>query len=339
MKAVVSRTYGTPDVLRFENVDKPVPKNGDVLVRNNASVVTAAECAARSGTPYFSRLHFGLRKPKWPVLGANFAGQVDEVGSSVTRFRVGDRVAGVNVKDFGAHAEYLLVPEDGVIALSPTNLTHEQTVAAFDGSLTALPFLRDTAHLQRGQTVLINGASGAVGTAAVQVARFYGATVTAVCSTQNLKLVASLGADTVIGYTTQDFTRTLASYVVIFDAVGKSSFRRCHGILKRGGIYLTTVPTLAILLQTMWTSRFRKKKVGIVFTGLAKPDAMRENLVFLGELADAGILVAVIGMTHSLARTAEAHRYVDTKRKTGSAVITISLSRNPATSTLKDQDL
>lgn len=323
MKAITSRTYGTPDVLQLEDVLKPVPTDRDVLVRNHASVVTAAETAARSGTPRFARLHFGLRKPKWPILGANFAGRVDAVGSAVTRFQVGDRVAGVNVTDFGAHSEYLLVPEDGVIAVSPAGLSDEETVAAFDGSLTALPFLRDAAHLQRGQSILINGASGAVGTAAIQLAKHYGATVTAVCSTRNLELVKALGADRAIDYTTEDFTESRDSYDVVFDAVGKSSFAKCRSILKPNGIYLTTVPSLAILAQMLFTSRFRRKKAAIVFTGLAKPPVMRENLVLLGQLAEAGRLVPVIGTTHPLAHTAEAHRHVDTQHKTGSAVITI----------------
>jgi len=323
MRAVVSRTYGSPDVLRLENVETPVPREADVLVRNAASVVTAAETAARSGLPYFARLHFGLRKPKWPILGANFAGRVEAVGSAVTGFSPGDRVAGVNVTDFGAHAEFLLVPEDGVISLSPANLSDDETVAAFDGSLTALPFLRDAAALKPGQSILINGASGAVGTAAVQLAKYYGATVTAVCSTPNLELVRSLGADRTIDYTAQNFTATGDTYDVVFDAVGKSSFARCRGVLTPAGIYLTTVPTPAILLQMLWTSRFGAKKAAIVFTGLAKAAIMRENLVFLRHLAETGKLVAVIGSTHSLADAAEAHRLVDTQHKTGSAVIAI----------------
>lgn len=323
MKAIVSRTYGTPDVLHLEDVETPVTQDGDVLVRNYASVVTAAESAARSGIPYFSRFHFGLRRPRWTILGANFAGRVEVVGSAVTRFRPGDRVAGVNVRDFGAHAEYLLVPEDGVISFSPVSLTDEETVAAFDGSLTALPFLRDAAGLKEGQSILINGASGAVGTAAIQLARHYGATVTAVCSTPNLDLVTRLGAHHVVDYTTQDFTAVDESYDVVFDAVGKSSFARCRGILKPDGIYLTTVPTPSILVQTLWTSRFRRKRAAIVFTGLAEPAVMRENLVFLRHLTDAGELVPVIGSTHSLAHTADAHRCVDTQRKTGSAVVVI----------------
>lgn len=329
MKAIVFRTYGGPEVLRLEEVATPVPTDGEVLVRNHASVVTAAVCAARSGSPFMARLYFGLRRPKWPVLGTNFSGDVQAVGSSVTRFRVGDRVSGVNVTNFGAHAEYLLVSEDGVIAPKPANLTDEEAVAVFDGSITALPFLRDSARLRPGQSILINGASGAVGTAAIQLAKYYGATVTAVCSTANLELVKKLGADTVIDYTTTDFTRNRASYDVIFDAVGKSSFTRCRAALKRGGIYLTTVPSLAILVQMLWTSRIGKRRAAIAFTGLAKPVEMAKNLAFVGELAESGTFVPVIGTVHPLQRAAEAHRHVDTGRKSGSAVLTIGIGLAP----------
>lgn len=322
MKAMVSRAYGSPDVVKLEDIAKPVPRDNDVLVRNFASVVTAAECAARAGSP-MARMYFGLRRPKWPILGSNFSGEVDAVGTSVTRFRVGDRVSGANVSDFGAHAEYLRVPEDGVIGPKPANLTDEQSVAVFDGSLTALPFLRDGARLRAGQSILINGAAGAVGTAAIQLAKYYGAHVTAVCSTSNIELVTSLGADTAIDYTKQDFTLHTDSYDVIFDAVGKSSFTRSRPALKRGGIYLTTVPSPAILLQMLWTSRSARKRASIKFTGLAKPAAMAKDLHFMRELAESGKFVPAIGITFPLERAAEAHRLVDTGRKAGSAVVTI----------------
>jgi NADPH:quinone reductase-like Zn-dependent oxidoreductase len=327
MKAIVSRTYGSPEhVLRVEEVAKPVPKAGEVLVRNRASVVTAALCEARAGT-LLTRLYFGLTKPKWPILGTNFSGVVDSAGTSVTRFQVGDYVSGVNVTDFGAHAEYVLVSEDGVITPKPANLTDEEAVAVFDGSVTALPFLRDAARLRPGQSILINGASGAVGTAAIQLAKYYGATVTAVCSSANLELVRSLGADTVIDYRAADFTANRNTYDVIFDAVGTSSFSRSRSALKFGGVYLRTVPTLAILVQMLWTSKIGRKKAAIAFTGLAKPAQMVKNLVFIGDLAASGKFVPVIDTIHPMERAAEAHRHVETARKTGSAVITIGIAQ------------
>ena len=323
MKAITARRYGPPEVLSLEELPTPVPKRNEILVRNFASVVSSAECSARAARPWITRLHFGLRAPKWPVLGGTFSGVVDAIGPGVTRFQVGDPVAGLNVTDFGAHAEYLLVPEDGVIVPKPVGLTDEQVVAVFDGSPTALPFLRDHANLRTGQSILINGASGAVGTAAVQLAKHSGATVTAVCSAGNAALVRSLGADVVLDYRAPGFSLPRASYDVVFDAVGTSSFRRSRAALKRGGIYLTTVPSVAILLQSLWTKKIGSRRAAIVFTGLAKPAEMAKNLTVLGRLAESGRLVPVIDTVHLLAEAAAAHRHVGTGHKAGSAVLTM----------------
>lgn len=323
MKASVYRNYGSPEVLHLEEVKRPEPGAGEVLVRNRASVVTAAECAARSGKPFIARLFFGPLRPRIAILGSNFAGEIAAVGEGVTQFRMGERVFGANVKQFGAHAEYLLVPADGIIVRTPDSLTDAEAVAVFDGSFTALPFLRDSAGIRSGQTVLVNGASGAVGTAAVQLANHYGAIVTGVCSSANVELVTSLGANAVIDYGKHDFTKNHAAYDVIFDAVGKSSFRRSRRALKPGGIYLTTVPSLAILVQMLWTSRFGSRKAGIAFTGLRTTADIATDLAIIAEQAAAGALVPVIDATFDLAETARAHRYVETERKRGSAVISI----------------
>ena len=245
-------------------------KEHDVLIRNHATVVSAAECTARGGKDPAARLYFGLTRPRFPVLGTSFAGEVHAVGSAVTRYRVGDQVMGSVGPTLGAHAEYVRVSEDGVIARKPANLSWTDAVAIFDGGLTALPFLRDSARLTRGQSILINGASGAVGTAAVQLAKHLGAAVTAVTSSANLELVKSLGADEAIDYTVEDFTKSGRLYDVVFDAVGKSSYTRSRKLLKPGGIYLTTVPSLPILLQMLWTSKIGKTKAAIAFTGLRK---------------------------------------------------------------------
>jgi len=323
MKAMTYYSYGAPEVLALDDVPKPVPQENEVLVRNHASVVSAVDVQARAADPAITRLHFGLVKPKWPVLGATFSGVVDSVGGAVTRFKPGDAVSGVNVAGFGAHAEYILLPQDGVITATPTGLTHEQTVAVFDGSLTALPFLRDHAQLRRGQSILINGASGAVGTAAVQLAKYYGATVTAVCSAGNATLVRSLGADTVIDYHRTDFTTAKNTYDVIFNAVAKSSFRRSRGALKKTGIYLTTVPSPTILAEMFWTSRFGTRKAVIAFTGLAKPAAMTADLKFIAGLAGSGQYSPVIDTVDAFEDAAAAHRHVASGRKAGSAVLAI----------------
>lgn len=321
MKAVVSRHYGPPESLTVDSIPRPVAGPAEVLIRNHASVVTAAVVEARRGLP-LARLYFGLTGPKWPVLGTNFSGVVEAVGDSVTRFAVGDRVAGVKVAGFGAHAQYLAVDQDAVIALAPTGLTDSEAVAVFDGAITALPFLRDGARLASGQTILINGAAGAIGSAAIQLAKHFGAHVTAVCSAGNLDTVRSLGADVAIDYATEDFTRARDRYDVVFDTVAKSSFLRSRRSLTRDGIYLTTVPSPVILAQMAFTSRFGRRKAAILFTGLAKPEAMARDLVTIGDLAQRGIVVPVIGAVHAMEDAAQAHRLVQSGHKRGSAVLT-----------------
>lgn len=323
MRAVVSRSYGGPEMLVLEEVARPTPQAGELLIRNHASVVTAAICHARAGKDLATRLYFGLRTPKWPILGTNFAGVVAAAGSGVTRFRVGDRVSGTSGTNFGAFAEYIVVAADGSIVPTPAYLSDAEAVAVFDGAVTALPFLRDSARLRAGQSVLVNGASGAVGTAAIQLAKHFGATVTAVCSTANLDLVRALGADAVIDYTTTDFTETADAYDVVFDTVATSSFLRSRRALKRGGIYLTTVPSPSILLQMLWTARIGHKRAAIAFTGLATPAELAANLAFIAELTESGAFVPVIGAEYPFEEAGEAHRLVDSGRKTGSAVIVI----------------
>ena len=330
MRAVVSRSYGPPDCVEIEEIARPVPRAQEVLVRNRASVVTAAMVEARRGAA-MARLYFGVTRPKWPVLGTNFAGTVEAVGGDVTRFAVGDRVTGVNVVGFAAHAEYVVAPEAGVIIRTPDWLSDIDAVAAFDGSVTALPFLRDRARLAPGQSILINGAAGAVGSAAVQLAKYYGARVTAVCSNANGEAVRALGADVVIDYAAEDFTDARDRYDVIFDAVGKSSFTRSRRALTRDGLFLTTVPSPAILGWMAWTSRFGRRKAAIEFTGLAGQDEMAKNLVFLGALAESGALVPFIGRTDRMEDAALSHQYVESGHKRGSAVITFGhVVRQPA---------
>ena len=319
MKAIVYRKYGSPDVLELKEVAKPAPKEHEILIHIHAAAVTPADIAFRKGEPFLTRFFTGLRRPKG-IPGVEFAGDIEAVGTSVTRFQKGDQVFGITGTGFGAHAEYKCLGEEGVVTSKPTTLTYEEAVAVCDGALTALVFLRDEAHIQPGQKVLINGASGAVGASAVQLAKDFGAEVTGVCSTTNGAMVKSVGADTVIDYGKEDFTKNGESYDIIFDAVGKSSFSRCQGSLTPRGVYLATVPTLAILLQTMWTAKIGSKKAIFATTGLKQRKA---NLIFLRELVEAGKLQAVIDRRYPLEHIAEAHRYVENGHKKGNVVITV----------------
>ncbi len=325
MKAIVYRKYGSPDVLELREVAKPVPTEDNILIHVHATVVTPADIAFRKGEPFLGRFFSGLRRPK-SIPGVEFAGDVEAVGTDVTLFHKGDQVFGTAGISFGAHAEYLCLSEEGVVTSKPTTMTYEEAVAICDGALTALVFLRDKAHIQRGQKVLINGASGAVGAAAVQLARYFGAEVTGVCSTTNVDMVKSLGADTVIDYTKEDFTKNGETYDIIFDAVGKSSFSRCKGSLTHRGVYLATVPTLAIMLQTVWTSKIGSKKAIFAATGLKQG---KENLIFLRELVETGKLQAVIDRRYPLEHIAEAHRYVEKGHKKGNVVITVEQQSKP----------
>jgi len=320
MKAIVYTKYGPPDVLQLKEVEKPTPKDNEILIRIYATTVTAEDYAFRKGDPFAARFVTGLIKPK-KIQGTELAGEIEAVGKDVKRFKEGDQVFGDTGAGFGTYAEYICLPEEGVVAIKPANITHEEAVCG--GVLTALPFLRDKANIQSGQKVLINGASGSVGTSAVQLATYFGAEVTGVCSTTNLELVKSLGADEVIDYTKEDFTKNGQTYDIIFDAVGKSSFSRCKRSLKQKGIYLTTVPTLAILLQMLCTSKIGSKKAKITFTGLRPSNEKIKDLILLKEFYEAGTIKPVIDRRYPLEQTAEAHRYVDTGQKKGNVVITL----------------
>ncbi|GAA3698566.1 NAD(P)-dependent alcohol dehydrogenase [Nonomuraea antimicrobica] len=328
MKAVTYYKYGAPEVLGIEDVRTPTPGDKNVLVKIHAAVVTASDATFRAGDPFFSRMFTGLVKPKARTLGGEFAGEVVAVGKDVTRFSVGDRVFGDTGPAFGAHAEYVCVGEDGALAVMPTGVDYAEAVAVMDGVLTALPFLRDNAHLQQGQELLINGAAGSVGAAAVQLAKHFGARVTGVCSTAKLELVKALGADEVIDYTKGDFTRPGRTYDVVFDAAGKSSFSRSKRVLKSGGVYLSTTPSPGILLQSFWTRRFGDKRAVIAFTGLRPTTDKAADLRFLTQITEAGQMKPAIDGRYPLAEAAEAHRRVDSGRKQGCVLITMDHDDN-----------
>lgn len=324
MKAIVYREYGSPDVLKLEEVEKPTPKDNELLIKIHATTVTATEATFRRGEPLIARLFTGLTKPKNTRLGEELAGEIEAVGKDVTRFKIGDPVFGTAGPEFGANAEYICLPEDGVLTIKPANMDYEEAASSVDGVLTALPFLRDTGNIQSGQKVLINGASGSVGAAAVQLAQVFGAEVTGVCSTSNVELVKSLGADKVIDYTQEDFTQSQETYDLIFDTVGKTSFARCKKTLKPNGIFLeAAINGLGLLPQVLWTSMFGSKKVKIAATGLRPEDDRRKDLVFLKELIEAGKIKPVIDRCYPLEHIAEAHRYVDQGHKKGNVVITL----------------
>ncbi len=324
MKAIVQTKYGAPEVLQLQEVEKPVPADNEVLVKIHATTVTATEATFRKGKPYFSRLFTGITKPKIKTLGEELAGEIVAVGKDVTTFKIGDQVFGTAGPDFGAAAEYIVIPEDEVLTTMPSNVTYAEAAASVDGFLTALPFLRDKGNIQAGQHILINGASGSVGAAAVQVAKYYGAVVTGVCSTANLELVKSIGADHVIDYTKEDFAQNGQTYDIIFDAVGKTSFSHVVGSLKSNGTFLEAGIGLGIFRHVLWTSVFGSKKAKIATTGLRSPQERTKDLILLKSLIETGQIQPVVDRSYPLEQIQEAHRYVDTGHKKGNVVITVA---------------
>ncbi|NOT03116.1 MAG: NAD(P)-dependent alcohol dehydrogenase [Anaerolineales bacterium] len=317
MKAIIYTKFGPPEVLQLQEVEKPTPKANEVLIKIVATTVVKEDPDMRA-SPGFN----GFLKPRNPILGQELAGEIESIGRDVTRFKPGDQVFGFDM--FGAYAEYKCMPENGALAIKPANISYEEAASIPNGALTALPFLRDKGKIQNGQTVLIYGASGSVGAAAVQLAKYYGAKVTGVCSTANLEWVKSLGADQVIDYTQDDFTENGKTYDIIFDTVGKRSFSECKCSLSDEGIYLTTVLTPLVMLQVLWPAKSSSKKVKFVAAGLRPASEKIKDLVFLKELIEAGKIKPVIDRCYPLEQMAEAHRYVEKGHKKGNVVITVN---------------
>jgi len=316
MRAVVHDRYGPPDVLRLEDVERPVPDDDEVLIEIHFTTVNRSDCGWRSAKPFFSRFFTGLRRPKRRILGSELAGEVVAVGAAVSEFAVGEQVFGAGGS--GAHAEFVCRRERGPLAHKPAGMSFDEAASVCDGGIIAMACLRK-ADLRKGQSILIYGATGSIGTAAVQLAKHFEADVTAVGNTKNLELLRTLGADEVVDLTQEDFTKNGKTYDVVFDAVGKQSFRRCRRSLKPGGIYIETdlgfmwhVPPLALL------TRLGGKRVTLPI-----PKYTKENVLFLKGLIEAGKYRAVIDRRYPLEDVVEATRYVETGQKTGNVVLTV----------------
>lgn len=326
MKAMVTTGYGPADVLQLKEVDKPIPKDDEVLVKIHATSVTAAHTAMRTGKPYFGRLFLGLTKPKTEISGTDFAGAVVETGRNVKKFKPGDHVFGSTDIEGGTYAEYVCLSEKNVILKKPDNISFEEATAIIEGASTSLPFLTGQAKLSEGQKILINGASGSIGTAAVQLAKHLGAEVTGICSSGNVDMVKSLGADKVIDYTTEDFIKNGEKYDVIFDTVGKTTYKKCKNSLKEDGLFLSPVLGIPMLIDMLKSSLLYKmtgkgKRAIFIATGLAALNEKILNFTYISELMADGRLKAMIDRKYSLEEIPEAHRYVDMGHKKGNVVV------------------
>jgi NADPH:quinone reductase-like Zn-dependent oxidoreductase len=323
MKTIAYEAYGPPDVLKLKETLKPTPKDNEILIKTSATTVTAGDCRVRSldmplGFGLIARLALGVSRPRQRILGSELAGTVESVGKDVSKFSIGDEVFAYTGAHLGCYVEYKCMAQDGAVALKPAKLTIDEAAAISSGGTTALSFFR-RAKIQRGEKVVVIGASGGVGTAAVQLAKHFGADVTGVCSTANMALVRSLGADQVIDYTNEDFTENGETYDIIMDAAGTAPFPRSKGSLKEKGRLLLVLSGLPDLLQTPWVSMTSNKRV------IAGPAAWRtEDLYFLASLAEAGEFKPVIDRRYPLQQIAEAHRYVETGRKKGNVLITLT---------------
>jgi NADPH:quinone reductase-like Zn-dependent oxidoreductase len=319
MKAITSRQYGSPSVIKIEDIDKPVPKENEILVKVSSAAVTSGDARIRGlkvpfGFKFITRLVFGFKKPKQPVLGVVFSGIIESIGKDVKEFDIGDEVFGASNK-FGSHAEYLAVPESGAVTIKPVNISFDEAAAIPFGGLTSLKYLRDFGKIKNGQKILIVGASGALGVYGVQLAKFYGAEVTGVCSTPNVKLVKSLGADKVVDYTITDFTQNGETYDIIYDTVGKTTFSACKRSLHKKGRLLLAAAGMSQYFQVLFTSVAHKK----VVAGVAVFN--KKDLNVIADLIESEKIKAVIGKRFPLEDAADAHAYVDTGHKVGSAVI------------------
>ena len=321
MKAIIYKKYGSPNVLEPFDAEKPTPKANEVLIRVYATSVTTADSMMRRGDTFLSRILLGFTKPKkkYQILGTEFSGIIEAVGGTVKKFKAGDEVYGFRGFGTGCYAQYKCMKENGSLAIKPDNMSFEEAASVVDGATTALFFLKEKANIQKGQKVLINGASGSIGTFAVQLSKYFGAEVTGVCSTKNVALVSSLGADNVVDYTKEDFAKREDRYDIIFDTVGKSSFAHCQKALTINGQYVVTVMTLKCILQSFLTKLGNGKKV-IFAMSINKTEALN----YIRTLIEEGKLKTIIDKRFSLEELPEAHAYVEEGHKKGNVVIAIT---------------
>jgi NADPH:quinone reductase-like Zn-dependent oxidoreductase len=321
MKAIVYKKYGSPNVLEPSEVEKPTPEPNEVLIRVFATTVTSADCMMRRGDTFLSRILLGLFKPmgKFQILGTEFSGKIDAVGNKVNKFKPGDDVYAFRGFGTGCYAQYKCMNVNGSLAIKPINMSFEEAASVVDGATTALFFLKEKANIQKGQKVLINGAAGSIGTFAVQLAKHFGAEVTGVCSTKNIELVKSLGADKVVDYTKEDFAQSGNTYDIIFDTVGKSSFAHCRKALKPKGVYISTVMTFKLILHSILTKFGNNNKV-IFAMSLNKTEALN----YLRTLIEDGKIKTIIDRQYPIEELREAHAYVEKGHKKGNVVITVT---------------
>jgi len=320
MRAVIYKNFGSPNVLQQVEMPKPIPTKNEVLVKIKATSVTNADCSMRRADTFISRIVLGLSKPKnrYQILGTEFSGIIESVGKHVKEWKAGDEIFGFRGFGTGCYAEYKCMSSGGSLAKKPVNVTYEEAASMVDGATTALFFLLQKAKIKSGQKVLINGASGSIGTFAVQLSKYFNAEVTGVCSTKNIELVKSLGADKVIDYTKEDFTQNNESYDIIFDTVSKSTFRKCKKVLSKNGIYIDTLISFTSVIQSLWTKWLSKKKV-IFDMSVNKKEALN----FIKALVENGKLKTIIDGCYTLEQISEAHTYVESGHKRGNVVISM----------------
>ncbi|MFT6727140.1 MAG: NADPH:quinone reductase-like Zn-dependent oxidoreductase [Flavobacteriales bacterium] len=324
MKAVRVESYGSPEVLQIENIEKPSPKSNEVLIKISATSITGASTFMREGTPYFGRLFMGLTKPKIKIPGTDLAGVVEAVGSDVGNFKPGDMVMAETGLNCGAYAEYICIECDDLIVLKPENVSPEEATGILDGACTALAFFTDQVQIKQGQKVLINGASGSIGTAAIQLAKQLGAEVTGVCSTKNKAMVVDLGADNVLDYTKNELQGSSEKFDVVFDTVGKLSYSKTKKNLSENGVFLTPVLSFSALLHMLFSSPFTKKKLKFSATGLRKKEQQMRDLIQVRDMLASKKITTIIDRVYPMDQIQEAHKYVDTGRKRGNVILSIN---------------
>lgn len=324
MKAIEANKYGGPEVLQIIEVEKPTPKPDEVLIKISATSITAASTFMRMGKPYFGRLFIGLRKPKVKTPGTDLSGIVEAVGSEVNNFRVGDRVMAETGLNCGAYAEYICLPFHALMVHQPEHLSSEEATGIMDGACTALAFFTDQVEIKNGQKVLINGASGSIGTAAVQLAKIFGAEVTGVCSTKNKAMVKDLGADNVLDYSKNELDKSSEKFDIIFDTVGKMSYCESKKHMSKNGVFLTPVLTFSTLLKMMFVSPFSKKKLKFAATGMRNEEKRMRDLIQVRDLLASKKLTTVVDRIYPMDQIQDAHAYVDTGRKRGNVILSMN---------------